>query len=317
MIVVMTQHLQEFAHAAAPWLIGAADAREDPDGDGLINLHEWFAHADPWVPDGSNTLLSVMSRSIDDRIRGVNLSTNVLAMFDNYPDCGTNLVRNAAFWAADLDFSSVSVWNEEWRSYSRAPVAVSPRHVMMADHWYVHPNTRLYFLGTNNVLHANRIIACRKAVMSGIDMSKADVMVGLLEQQLPPEVSIAKVFDANLLDKIKTGKRLPVIQINQYKQAVVNEITRATPDGAGECLYSVSDVPWRTGFSRRMIEFDSGSPSFAVIGNELVLIGLHHKYNSDPVYWYWAEAIQDDMDDLLPGNTYQLQRFNLSDYPDL
>ena len=291
----------------------AADAREDPDGDGLINLHEWFAHADPWVPDGSNTLLYAMTRSIDDRIRGLSPS-NALQMFVNYPDCGTNLVRNADFWAADLDFSSVSVWNDHAEHHSRTAVAVSPRHVMMANHWHVAPGTNLYFFGANNVLHVNKIIAVRKVVMAGVDMSKADVMVGLLDHRLPPEVSIAKIFDSNLLDKIKTGKWLPVIQINQYNEALVNEITDMTPDELGECLFALSNEPLRTDFSDWIVEFDSGSPSFALIGDELVLIGLHHKYNSDPGYWYWANAIQAVMNELLPENPYLLQRFDLSDY---
>ena len=49
-------------------LDGVYSASTDSDGDGLINLHEYWAGTNPLVPDGSNTLLSVMSRSVDDRL---------------------------------------------------------------------------------------------------------------------------------------------------------------------------------------------------------------------------------------------------------
>ena len=52
----------EILHGLSP--SNAADAM--PDGDGLINLHEYWAGTDPLTPDGSNTLLSVASRSIDE-----------------------------------------------------------------------------------------------------------------------------------------------------------------------------------------------------------------------------------------------------------
>jgi hypothetical protein len=39
----------------------AMDAFEDPDGDWLINLHEYWHDLDPFVLDGTNTELSVMT----------------------------------------------------------------------------------------------------------------------------------------------------------------------------------------------------------------------------------------------------------------
>ena len=48
----------------------SADAYLDPDGDGLMNLHEHWADCDPLTYDGTNTALSVMARSVDERIRG-------------------------------------------------------------------------------------------------------------------------------------------------------------------------------------------------------------------------------------------------------
>ena len=102
----------------------AADAYLDPDGDGLINLHEYWADCNPLVPDGSNTLLSVMARSIDCRIEGK--GTNSCAMFVDYEQRGTNLLDNSEFWGSDLDLSSMSVWHNDTLGRSRGVCSDKP-----------------------------------------------------------------------------------------------------------------------------------------------------------------------------------------------
>ena len=109
---------------------------DDPDGDGLINLHEYWSGTHPLVPDGSNTLLSVASRSIDDRIRDVDPSTSISRFVDYFANGATNVfIANTNFWARDLDLSCVSVWHPGDYPGSKAATLITRKHVVMAAHW--------------------------------------------------------------------------------------------------------------------------------------------------------------------------------------
>lgn len=80
------------------------DALDDLDGDGLINLHECWAGTDPLAADGSNTLYSVCSRSVDDRLRAVDASLAVDWFLDFLPNAATNaFVSNPDFWLRDVN----------------------------------------------------------------------------------------------------------------------------------------------------------------------------------------------------------------------
>ena len=73
----------------------SADALLDPDGDGLLNLHEYWADCNPLAPDGSNTVLSAMSRSIDDRIRGRTTNDLSNCVYLNYTDPNLEVMNHA------------------------------------------------------------------------------------------------------------------------------------------------------------------------------------------------------------------------------
>ena len=200
---------------------------------------------------------------------------------------------------------------------SRAPVAISPSHVLMSTHWKVSNGGVLYFIGNDNVLYRNRVVSCLELSAPGRTVSETDVTVGLLEFPLPPEVAVAEVFPDNISRKIGSDKGLPVIQINQFKEALVNEIVSCLPSSYAHSSFSAATLHWRQNFSHSMINYDSGSPSFAVVNDRLVLLGLHHTATTDPSFWQLADSIQIAMDTLLPGNTNLLRKCDLSSFPDL
>ena len=49
-------------------LVMKAGAIRLDSGDWLVNLHEYWHDLDPFVSDGTNTVLSILARSIDERI---------------------------------------------------------------------------------------------------------------------------------------------------------------------------------------------------------------------------------------------------------
>lgn len=69
---------------------GPHSADEDTDGDGLVNLHKYWAGTDPLTPDGSNTAYSVLSRSIDERLASVANVDLALPVYSNYYENASN-----------------------------------------------------------------------------------------------------------------------------------------------------------------------------------------------------------------------------------
>ena len=261
----------EILHGLYP--SSAADATLDAGGDGLINLHEYWCDTDPLVPDGSNTLLSVASRSIDDRIRDLDPAT-AIPRFVNYFPNGSNGVfqLNTNFWARDLDLSCVSVWNNGDYPGTQAATLITRKHVVLASHWY---NRGTYtFCDTNGLV-------CSRLLLQHVPISD-DLMLGRLDEPLPDSFKPAHVPTTNIVRYLSTGKYLPVLCLNQEKGASVAElisIDTETTSNSGihyrhyGCTSQTNLVSLqRCNIRGATVDGNSGCPVFVVAGNELVLL---------------------------------------------
>ena len=206
------------------------DEYADPDGDGLINLHEFWAGTNPLRPDGSNTLLSVFTRSIDERLRNHNIATNVVDVYVDYAVNGfaTNFIRNSECWLEDVDLSCCSMWNEAENSLSgptqTAITVISPRHVVYATHYdyaqgnlYTMPTNKVYFFrGVSGTIYSRRIIEKR-----GVG---GDIAIGLLDTALPvADVRVAHILADNYYSYIGTGRLLPTFIIDQQEKRNISK----------------------------------------------------------------------------------------------
>ena len=186
----------EILHGLYP--SSAADATLDAGGDGLINLHEYWCDTDPLVPDGSNTLLSVASRSIDERIRDLDPAT-AIPRFVNYFPNGSNGVfqLNTNFWARDLDLSCVSVWNNGDYPGTQAATLITRKHVVLASHWY---NSGTYTFCDTNGLICVRTLVRREGISD-------DLSLGFLNEPLPDSFMPAYVPSTNIVRCYRSGTR--------------------------------------------------------------------------------------------------------------
>ena len=292
----------------------AADAM--PDGDGLINLHEYWAGTDPLTPDGSNTLLSVASRSIDDRIRDIDPAAAV-PRFVNYFVNGSNGVfqLNTNFWARDLDLSCVSVWNTSDNPGGRTATLITQKHVVMAKHW---PASTYAFCNTNGVM-------LRRTVLQWSNISD-DLRLGRLDEALPESFTPAHVPSTNIERYFASGKYLPVLCFNQEKGASVLELTTIdgeTTDNNGwhynhygstsnTNLVSVQ----RCNVRGATVDGNSGCPVFVVADDKLILLFSNHLGFRDAETWrpHWGpgipfrlEAIQNRIDEWEGDDAYLYQ----------
>ena len=294
------------------------DAREDWDGDGLINLHEYWTGCCPTNSDGQTTLLSVLCRSVDDRLAGKTPSV-ALPLYNGYPMYGPSLVNhvNTNCWAYGLDFSCASPWNTVYTSRLYPATAISRRHVILAAHLTPTDFQPLYgFRGTNNVFFTRSLVAT--------NYIGNDIVVGLLDSELPAAVNPAKILPADAPDYIKSGRGVPVIALDQYERVYVTDMSALyefrKDTGVGDVdgvSFSRPNNVTRKAFNKFPLQGgDSGDPCFAVISNNLVL--LSHLSLADwfgPSYATLKSQIQAAMDALCTG--YSLEEYDLSTYGEL
>ncbi|MBQ8111723.1 MAG: hypothetical protein IJ146_00820, partial [Kiritimatiellae bacterium] len=314
----------EIAHGLSP--TNSADALVDSDGDGLVSRLEYKYGFDPSVSDATNTLMSVISRSVDERIDGL-LSTNRLDIYEDYAANGwnTNFTLSADCWAQTIDFSCCSMWNDCTASAfgpTTTPVTViSPRHVIYAAHFDYRldesgPETMplgktYFFRGKSGTIYSRRMIA--KTIV--ID----DIAIGLLDSELPTnDVAVAYVLTAEYSNYLGRGDYFPVVFVDQQERAYVGTSVAFPP--AQSQLYIDWTYPM---FNRRefrktqgAIGGDSSSPKFFVVGDDLILLGVTHFGGTagGAFVTRYIAKIERAMLQLLSSSAYGLRFFDFSPY---
>lgn len=259
---------------------------------------------DPEVPDGSNTVFSVASRSIDERIAGKN-PTNALPVFLNYPACGTNLVRNTDCWAYGIDLSCASPWNSFSSGGNRKTgTLISPRHIIYANHYHSNDDygKSIYFLGTNDVIYSAKLVASSR-------VGTTDIRIGLLDTEIPPLVTPAKILPPDYANYLPIASKCPILSFDQEEKALVQELSSLSS--------SVTIEPSLSSFHRRafhenIVRFDSSNPSFLILGDSPILLFTFFSATVGPSVAFWKDEIQSVMDQLMSG--YYLNEADFSEY---
>jgi len=313
--------LWEQDHGLSP--TNAIDACADPDGDGLINLHEYWHDYDPWFSDGSNTVLSVLSRSIDDRIAGKN-PTNSLKYFSRYPGNvaagATNaLIANASCWAADIDFSCESPWNTNGRN-TKSGTLISHSHILLASHHIKNSlplGTKFWFRSHTGEIYT-RFLTATNRIVSDPD---TDWVVGLLNEPLPESIKIAKILPPDFYDYIGSGKRVPCASLDQEGKILVADINTLPPlpsgNSGGPVQNSASQpvLEQRSAFFEILVSGDSSNPKFLLFGDQPILVSIHwNRYHSGTSIRHSASLLESAMEELSPSGDWHLSCFDFSGF---
>lgn len=290
------------------------------------NLHEFWSGTHPLVPDGSNTLLSVASRSIDDRIRDIDPATAIPRFVNYEPNGDPNmLIVNTNFWARDLDLSCVSVWNTSSSpTNGRTATLITRKHIVMATHW---PANGYRFCDANGVV-LTRTVVDRKVISD-------DLLLGQLDVPLPDSFKPAHVPSTNIFCYLAAGKYLPTLCFNQEKGATVLELaaldSEATRIGGGHfyhyghASYTNLVSAQRCNVRGATVDGNSGCPVFLVVGNELVLLFSNHlgwvgvetwSRHWGPMLPFHVEAVQNQINQWEGTNAsqYQLEQPDFSSF---
>ncbi len=302
----------------------SVDAFEDWDDDGLINLHEYWMACNPEVADGTNSLLAIISQSVDSRLLGKDPASS-LRFFQSYPALNVSritnsLTANSDCWAAELDFSCESPWNSVAQN-RKSGTLISPIHILLTKH---HQNStplplgsKFYFRNSEGQVF-ERILTGTNRIDS---LPDTDLLVGMLDTPLPSSVSVAKILPPNYRNYLKSGAGLPALSLDQESKILVSDI-KNLHSGGGSNVVMVTNKrpvsPIRSPFYEVLVAGDSSNPKFLLIGDSLVLLSIHWQAGHEGAsICEYADLVNEAMNQLTPGAGYELQVFDFSDYTPL
>ena len=257
------------------------------------------------------TVLLAVSPLLDESVRFVNTRLEKaepsasIGRFLNYPANAARecFVPNPEFWLKGVDFSCASTWNGAGGK-TRAGTAISKRHIIFSGHFPLWTGVRILFVGEDGGV-------CPCTVKATQTVGNSDIVIGLLDAELTPNIRPAKVLPEDFGKHIGDGGTFPVVTFNQDRKALLTELVHLHEAGAMKSAFTIEPFreKWRE-FRVPLVVGDSGCPAFILIGGEPVLIycvkvgGCGH----GPAIHAYRTEIQGAMDALCPG--YRLETFD-------
>ena len=220
---------------------------------------------------------------------------------------GSAFPLNPDFWLKDVDFTCASPWNDSCGCQC-AGTAISRRHVIFAKHFPLRPGTRMAFVGgTGETSHYT--VKATKALKG------CDIAVGLLDDELTPDVHPAKVLPDGFEKRLINGSKLPVVTFNQREQAVLTQLLCVTNAESRKPVVmnrKGMSALWKK-FNVPIVGGDSGNPAFLLWGGRPILLYCLQSGGAGLGPWIHErrDEVQGAMDELCPG--YRLETFDFGD----
>jgi len=314
------------------WTDGT-DAYDDPDSDGMYNLHEYWANTSSSVSN-SNYAISDAMFAVDKKIAGLN-PTNSLRIFNENCYATTNFIRNTNCWAYSYDLTCISPWNS-YSKHLRAGTLITPRHVLFAAHFDQIPTNRvLWFIDQQSNVVARTLVAKKQHPLyekipiypgaTNVIQHYPDLTVGLLDSDVPTNcIGFAKVLPDDFRNYLGTGERLPVLRLDQEEKALIGDATvLSTEQPQYNANFTIPSDLVRQQYYESLTTNDSGNPAFLILNQQLVLLTVWT--GMGPGYGTSVTAFKGDINQLIfdldaqcgVTNGYQLTEIDLSGFEPL
>lgn len=218
---------------------------------------------DSWV---ENSLGEDVADAVDLRIAGKSPVTD-LQIFTTQNHAAQTYVRSTSCWAADIDLTCLSPWNNRAGS-QRAGTAITPRHIINAAHFELQVGDTVRFVTTGNQV-VNRTIT-GKARHPDYQPYFPDLTVYTLDSALPETITPCAVLPADWSDYLKqvSKGRPPALCLDQEEKALVTDVSVMD----SWIQFRVPSDSQRLAFYETKIGGDSGNPAFLIINGEPVLL---------------------------------------------
>ena len=212
---------------------------------------------------------------------------------------------NQRFWLKDVDFSCASPWNDSCGS-QRAGTLISKRHIIFANHFPLWKGVRILFVDREG-----EVCPCHVAATK--PLKRGDIMLGLLDYEVTPNIRPAKILPDDYAKYIGDGKGLPIVTFNQREQVFLSRLDGISTNANLRLVSNVTatNQPWKA-LGGKIVGGDSGNPAFLLIGNEPILLYCLFSGGAGlgPSVFHFRKEIQTAMDELCPG--YKLESFDFS-----
>lgn len=175
--------------------------------------------------------------------------------------------RNPHSWAADLDLTPISPWNDHAGNFM-AGTLVSPRHVIYATHFAMPAGTTLRFVARDNTVHERTLVGTKSMPYRGTSTSP-DITVGVLDSDVPESIGFARILPADWSRYLPSGRiDTPCLALDQEEKALVTDLFLLNDD----VTFVMPDKASRRAFFEPLVWGDSGNPGFMIVGDQLVLL---------------------------------------------
>lgn len=243
---------------------------------------------------------------------------NNVGQFVRNPTCWLNGVANiSCFSPAQL---SSAGWSQG------GGTLITKKHLLFAKHYrpsiLSNGGTPIIFVDENNNV-------IRRNLISYSNDTITDISIGLLDNEVPANIKIAKVLpiDYNIYISLNFSAESPILCVclDQQEKALVKEFYGLQTYGyyEGETLISYKNVyianitnqsafSQYTSFSETIISGDSGNPIFFIIDNELVVLSTWHTPTTGPFITDKYGVVNNLINGLSPNEGYSLTPINLS-----
>ena len=270
--------------------------------------------------------------AVDGRIAGKTKepAVHIFSRQDHYAEPPV-YVRSPECWAADLDLTCISPWNNV-SGNTLGITLISPRHVVGCGHAPIGVGTTVRFVSQDNVVIARTVTATRV-----IWQDVPDFTVGLLDSDVPTNlISFAYVLPDSCTNLLPTGNddyahsnmRLPALCLDQEEKALVGDVICIDARWSEGNFYTgiftapcCSDTK-RLEFNEMLIGGDSGNPAFWIVDGRLVLLTVwtFGGTGAGTSVTRHKSLINQFMSELnaaaVPACNYQLTEIDLSGYED-
>jgi hypothetical protein len=242
------------------------------------------ATIDSLVSYSSGTLAKNCYDAINNRITGKDPTVSK-PIFSTLNHASSTYVRNTGCWAYDLDLTCISPWNSAG-GITMGGTLISPCHIVFANHYQISNGSKIRYITSNNTI-------VERTVIDQAVVTNTDAQIGLLDSDVPSSISFAKILPSNWSSYLPNLYRntqynsnsagLPVISLDYDKKASVMELHYVASDVSTYIRWPSRNSNFYS-FLEMIIGGDSGSPSFLVINNQLVLISTWFSSIAGPFY---------------------------------
>ena len=232
-----------------------------------------------------------ISAQIDDRIDGKTFVDNT-ELFSTLDHVTPSYVRDTGCWASDIsNIACIAVANEITTSApledSRgAGILVSPRHIIMADHYRV-ASGWIRFVDDDDNLYEYEVVDTLS--LDGLYGDNQDIRVSYLNQDVDSSLGFADVMPSGSLDWLDNSADVPLFAYDVRLGSTLDPFLPRATVVENQLFIGVNPItlnidnqrvntpnpitsPQRYEFYDSKEVGDSGSPICVVINDELVLL---------------------------------------------